>query len=564
MNRKITVQLIAFGFVASLAFQIVLAQTDSSSTQDEATPTTAQTLQAQNAQASLQLHDINQALADKRTQLENLQTQLDAAAEIDKEKITERITELQKSIGELETAFEKIAVSGINLRSLNDTEEAELDWRDELIQIARPVLSSLKEATEKPRKIEGLRSTIKLYEQRLEVIDKATESIELLGQNEMSAAVSEDLGKVAASWHERRSDIELALDAARNELQTLEGEDVDLLETVGRVVHEFLVGRGLTLLIALLTGAFVWYVMRGVRWLVGIWNRSHEDDDRSAKFRLVFYAYHFVTLVLVAFAVLTVLYVRGDILLLSLAIIMLAMLTLGAWRFLPGYIQEARLLLNVGAARQGERVIYNGLPFRIASINLYSELRNPKLKGSIRLPLSTIAELTSRPRIDEDWFPCKEDDYLLLPGDVFAHVIKQTVELVKVKIAGSIVQYQTADFLNLNVRNLSQEGFGVIVVFGIDYQHQKISLDKVPDRFKQGLTLAFEKAGLKDNLKDLLVDFKEANASSLDYLIYATMDGSCASKYFTINRLIQQTLVDICNQEDWGIPFSQITVHQAG
>lgn len=554
MNRKIIARLIATGFAASLAFQVVLAQTDSSSTQ---------TLQEQKVQAALQLHEINQALADKRAQLEDLQAQLDTAAEIDKDKITERISELKKSIDELETAFEKTAVSGVNLSSLTDTEETELDWRDELVQIARPVLSSLKEATEKPRKIEELRSTIKLYQQQLEVIDKATESIELMSQNEMSAAVSEDLGKVAATWDERRSDIELALDAARNELQTLEGEDIDLLETVGRVIHEFLVGRGLTLLIALLTGAFVWYVMRGVRWLVGSWKRSQEDDDRSAKFRLVFYVYHFITLVLVAFAVLTVLYTRGDILLLSLAIILLAMLTLGAWRFLPGYIQEARLLLNVGAARQGERVIYNGLPFRIASINLYSELRNPSLEGSVRLPLSTVAELTSRPRIDEDWFPCKAGDYLLLPDNVFAQVIKQTVELVKLKVTGSIVQYQTADFLNLHMRNLSQQGFGVIVVFGIDYQYQKISLDKVPERFRQGLTLAFEKAGLKDNLKDLLVEFKEASASSLDYLIYATMDGDSASKYFTINRLIQQTLVDICNQEDWGIPFSQITVHQA-
>lgn len=51
--------------------------------------------------------------------------------------------------------------------------------------------------------------------------------------------------------------------------------------------------------------------------------------------------------------------------------------------------------------------------------------------------------------------------------------------------------------------------------------------------------------GLKDKLKDLLVDFKEANASSLDYLIYATMEGNCAAQYFTINRLIQQILVEL-------------------
>lgn len=547
--------------VAFLTCQMALAQTDTPSS-DQLTPEEEVVLQTQRAQANLQLHEINQALADKRVQLEDLQTKLQSAEEIDKAKITERITELQKSVGELETAFEKIAVSGINLRNLVDAEEPDLDWQDELTQIARPILSSLKEATEKPRKIEELRSAIKLYEQRLEVIDKATESIELLEQNKMSAAVSKGLSEVASTWLERRKDIELSLDAARNELQNLQGEDVDIVETVSRVIHDFLVGRGLTLLIAIATGMLVWYTMRGLRWVVGVWRRSSEDTDRTAKFRLVFYAYHFVTMVLVALAVLTVFYVRGDILLLSLTIITLAMLALGTWRFLPGYIQEARLLLNVGAARQGERVIYNGLPFRIASLNLHSELRNPDLEGVIRLPLTEIAKMTSRPRSNEAWFPCKAGDYLLLPDNVFAQVLNQSVEQVKLKVAGSIVQYQSADFLKLSVRNLSQEGFGVIVVFGIDYQHQNISLDKVPERFKQGLTIAFEQADLKDDLKDLLVDFKEANASSLDYLIYATMHGHCASQYFTINRLIQKTLVDICNQEDWGIPFAQITVHQ--
>lgn len=552
-------------FVAFLTCQVALAQSDTPARSDQVTPEEAEeaeALQIERVQASLQLHEINQALADKRAQLEELQTKLQTAEDIDKAKISERIAELRKSVGELETAFEKIAVSGINLRYLDDAEEPDLDWRDELTQIARPILSSLKEATEKPRKIEELRSAIKLYEQRLEVIDKATESIDLLSQNEMSDAVNRGLRAIATTWFERRKDIELSLDAARNELQNLQGEDIDILETISGVIHDFLVGRGLTLLIAIVTGMVVWYAMRGLRWVVGAWRRSSQDTERSAKFRLVFYAYHFVTIALVALAVLTVFYVRGDILLLSLTIITLAMLTLGTWRFLPGYVQEARLLLNVGAARQGERVIYNGLPFHIASLNLYSELRNPELEGVIRLPLSEIARMTSRPRSNEAWFPCKAGDYLLLPDGAFAQVITQSVEQVKLKVAGSIVQYQSADFLQLSVRNLSQEGFGVIVVFGIDYRHQDISLDKVPERFKQGLTVAFEQAGLKDDLKNLLVDFKEANASSLDYLIYATMEGNCAAQYFTINRLIQQTLVEICNQEAWGIPFAQITVHQ--
>jgi hypothetical protein len=73
---------------------------------------------------------------------------------------------------------------------------------------------------------------------------------------------------------------------------------------------------------------------------------------------------------------------------------------------------------------------------------------------------------------------------VLLPDGAFGHVLQQTVELVRLKVLGSTVQFSATDFLQLNVRNLSREGFGVIVVFGIDYQHQEISLDQVPERFK--------------------------------------------------------------------------------
>ena len=152
---------------------------------------------------------------------------------------------------------------------------------------------------------------------------------------------------------------------------------------------------------------------------------------------------------------------------------------------------------------------------------------------------------------------------MLLPDGSFGQVLQQTVEMVRLKVVGSTVQFGTAEFLQLNVRNLSREGFGVMVVFGIDYQHQEISLNHVPERFMAGLKTAFEQADYGNDLKDLLVEFKEAGTNSLDYLIYATMGGSVAASYFTIARLIQQTCVDICNHEGWVIPFAQVTIHQA-
>jgi small-conductance mechanosensitive channel len=558
LNRTTIAQVTAIIFAVILILPTAAAQTSAAETVENAS-----SIDSQRAQAVRKLHAINAALTDKREQVRNLLAQLETANEADKEKLRKQIAALQQSIRELTESFEKFAVNGINLRNLAETEDQELDWRDELMQIVQPILNSLKEATEKPRRIEELRTTIALHEQQLEVISRATDSIALLDQHEMSPAVATGLDKISASWNERRRKIETSLDVARYELNNLESEEIEVLETVGRVVHEFVLGRGLTLLLALVTGILVWLIMRSLRRLLNHWRRPSQNKNQSARIRLLLYGYHLLTIVLVALAVVSVLYVRGDVLLLSLVIIALVMLALGVWRFLPGYIEEARLLLNLGAAREGERVIYNGLPFYIASLNLYSELRNPELEGAIRLPLAALAQMTSRRDTDEAWFPCRVGDYLLLPNGSFGHVHQQTIELVRLKVTSSIIEFRSADFLQLNVRNLSQEGFGIIVVFGIDYQHQKIALDRVPERFKEGINSAFAQADFSDDLENLVVEFKQAGTNSLDYLIYATMNGRSAASYFAITRLIQQTCVDICNREGWGIPFTQVTIHQA-
>ena len=551
--------------VATLLQSTVLAQTGDTSSGDTSSGEASQDQDQdlQRAESVRKLLAIKQSLNDKRERLRGLIDQIQNADPIEKEKLQRQIAGLRETIEDLTASFEIIAASGARLNQQVDPDEQPLDWRDELMQIARPLLSSLQEATEKPRRIEALRREISLYEQRLEVAQNAAESIARFDRESVPDLVAAGLDEVAASWRERSKDIQHSLELAREELSNLEQRDVDLLETFSHAIRDFIFGRGLTLLIAIFAGGLLWFVMRALREQVSKRRKKSGNKDYAARLRLLLYGYHLLTILLVAMAVLTVFYVRGDLLLLSLAIIALFMLALGAWRFLPQYIHEGRLLLNMGAAREGERVVYNGLPFRIAALNLFSRLQNPELEGSVRLPLSAVGELISRPAVDDTWFPSRVGEYLLLPDGAFAQVLQQTVERVRLKVMGSIVDYRSADFMQLNVRNLSREGFGLVVNFGIDYQHQSISLDQVPQRFKEGLQTAFSQSDYGDDLKNLVVEFKSAAASSLDYLIYATMEGSSAASYHAISRLIQQTCVNICNQEGWVIPFTQVTIHQA-
>jgi len=509
------------------------------------------------------LQTIRAALEDRREQVRNLLEQSATADEVDRKKLEEQIAGLQQRIRELTEAFEKTAADGLSLRSLEVADDSEFDWRAELVQIAQPVLDSLRDATDKPRRIAELRTSIELHRRQLLVASRALDALAQLDRQPAPPAVVERLAGVAASWRQRHDEINHALEASRDELRFLQAEKSRLLETMGASAYEFILGRGLTLLSALVAGVFLWYVLRMLRRLVSGHRRPAPGRARAARTRLLLYGYHLLSIVLVTLAVLSVFYVRGDVLLLSLAIIALIMLALGVWRFLPGYILEVRLLLNAGAARQGERLIYQGLPFKIDSLNLYSELRNPDLEGIVRLPLAALAQLASRPDTGEPWFPCRVGDYLLLSNGDFGQVLQQTVERVCIKVLGSPVEFATPDFLQLNPRNLSRDGFGVIVVFGIDYRHQDIALDRVPETFRSALEQAFTDAGFADDLKNLQVEFKAAGSSSLDYLIFATMDGNSAASYYAIERLIQRTCVAVCETHDWVIPFPQLSVHRA-
>ena len=269
------------------------------------------------------------------------------------------------------------------------------------------------------------------------------------------------------------------------------------------------------------------------------------------------------TAILIVFAILMVFYVRGDVLLLTLALIALAGGALTLRQTLPRYAAEIRLLLGVGPVREDERVILNGVPFKVDSLSIFTVLRNPVLEGFIRMPLHEMNEHISRPATKEPWFPCQPGDHVLLASGSLARVIRQTIELVEVAVVDSIMRIRTRDFIEQNVRNLSREGFGIACTFGIDYQHQAISLNTVPELFKTAITEYFERAGLKDDIKDILVEFNSAGNSSLDYRIYMVLKGTAANAYYRAQRMVQQACVDTCNNQGWVIPFTQVTVHSA-
>ena len=508
------------------------------------------------------LASIQQSIELKRNTISGIKEQLKLTKDgSERLELEQKIERIKTEIANLHLSFEQVALGGINLGLLSQQPEQKINWQDELEQISRPILSTLKRFTERPRQLDNLRIEIERLENQLKEIHKATKSIDSLLGQAPTTDVANSLTQLQADWVQRRDDARRELAITRYKLANLKMEGQAWQQNTWETVVEFLIGRGLTLFLAIIISLAVWLGSKAILNTYWRWLYKTQHDIGAMRAPLVIYSYRLVTAIIIVLVILLVFYLRGDVLLLTLAFIALAGVALSLRQTLPRYAAELRLLLGIGPVREKERLVLDGIPLKVESLSIFAVLQNPALEGVIRLPLHSMNALASRPAGLERWFPCQPGEYILTDTGNLGRVLRQTIEFVEIAVLDSIVQVQTKDFLNQNIRNLSREGFGVSGTFGIDYQHQAICLDIVPERLREGIVKRFEMAGLKDDIESMLVEFKAAGASSLDYQIYMIINGRAASAYFKVQRLVQQACVETCNREGWVIPFTQITVH---
>ena len=511
------------------------------------------------------VNSLAESKKNQRQQIKWLNARLEKLKDsTEREPIEQELLQRNESLSRSRKSMEQLLVGGVEIAALTNEPAPAVSWQDELQQVMMPLLASLRELTAKPRRIESLRTGIDADEERLRAVTKARAGLARFDKLELSPDARTALDSLNRQWRARESEIQQSLDVARTQLASLDDEDTSWAADLTSVVNDFLRDRGITLLLALGIGCFVWLILRGLYWLYA-WLAYRKQGPKSrSHIRLARFIRLGMTTMLSVIAMLCVFYMRSDVLLFTLSIVIIAFSLLSLRQWLPHYVREARILLNVGPVREGERVLIDGVPFEAKSINVYSLFMNPDLRGMRRLPIGALHGMTSRPSLgDEAWFPSRVGDCVMLADGTFGQVLSQTIDFVQLSVMGSPLMLPTSTFAQQGVRNISREGFGIGVTFGIDYQHQAIALEQVPAAFEDAARAAFRAAGLGRLLKELKVEFSAASASSLDFRIFATFDGKAADKYFAVGRLIQRACVETCNQRGWGIPFQQITVHQA-
>ena len=494
------------------------------------------------------LESLAQMLADKRAERRAVAPPDRAAAE-----------RLDAEIRQLRWQFAGLAAH-LQVQQFDQPAESQFDVQAEFEQLLRPLLRALKDVTAGPRQIAELEARLEQVSERRQTAQSARAAVQatLDALPVGSAARAEAERELREHWDPELRELGSQMLVLNANLSRRRQQQQPLLTSVTENVQSFLQNSGLNLVLAALVFVSVYFLLR----LLSSW-LLRRQSERGFPLRLVEVLAQVLTILIAVAATMVVPYARNDWLLLTVGIVFLVGAGWVIVRMAPQFFEQIRLILNVGAVREGERILVDGLPFRVDALRFYSLLVNPDLTGgALRMPIRDLVDQRSRPTDpSEPWFPCRTGDVVALADGVVGQVQLQTPEVVVVVERHDAPRsYTTASFLEQNPRNLSH-GFEVVVTFGIDYRHQAEATTTVPANLRtfieRGLAINADAAAVRE----VRVELANAGDSSLNYVVLVQFDGSAAVHFHDLDYRVNTLLVAACSEHDYGIPFPQLTVH---
>jgi hypothetical protein len=532
---------------------------------DAIVPVAGEPIITSKQQSVLALESVRDSIRSADERIAALVGEERIATAAEKGRIEEEIKDLVTRRHVLRSDFESIA-TGIDLAEYDQPAAARFDLAGEVQSLVRPIVDELKELTKKPREIEQYRSELSIWRKRLETTDVAVANLELL-PHDIGPELATAIEATRQKWDERRQQAENRIQAISYQLEQATGNQPSLFSSFREGLRSFFRSRGRNLFFCLIAFFGTFFLLRYGHDRINRLAPWVKKGERPVYTRIVDVSLYLFSLIGAVVAAMLVLYATGDWVLLGLAIIVLLGLVLAAKNGLPKFYAHGRILMNLGEVREGERVVYDGIPWKVERLSFFTTLTNEQLRGGVlRLPVNRIDGLVSRAMspTGELWFPSSEGDWVDLPDEGKGKVLSQTPEFVQiVKLGGARVTIPTAEFLLKSPVNLSRS-FRISIRFGIDYKHLATSTTTVPETLRTHLTREIPTLiEEREQLIRLKVEFAEASTSSLDYAIIADFDGSLAHRYEFLTRALQRLAVDCCLANHWEIPFTQITLHNA-
>jgi len=543
-------------FILILSLNLVTAQ-NSDQRAGNSPPTTKEKLES--------LRTITEPLSKALSEVDKFQAELqNAETEDSKEEIKTRIDAERQRIAQLRGNFRDI----LGGSEAADYEDVAIDGKgiqDQASELLQPFLSAIREATSEPRELDALRKALSAAKERKRKTDIVLTRVDELIAASENEVLNAELNSARRTWASRQADASSQIAVNQVQIDDRTRDRRSIWEKISSGFNKFFKSKGMNLLFAILAGGIGFFATRKLyQWLRHI-SPVHKKDRNNFTSRISDILAMAIAIIVALSGIILVFYTRGDWLLLTLVVIFLIGVAWAGKTAVPPYLNQIKMILNLGSVREGERVIYDGLPWKVSKLGFYTIFTNSRLDGGqLRVPIRNVMEMISRPVAPREvWFPTETDDWVILSDDTYGKSIIQTPDQVVIlRLGGSMKTYPTRDFLELSPENLSK-GFRVSVVFGIDYSHQADCTTTIPEIFNRALHTQLLEVYGKDAVRSVITEFTSASASSLDYVVLADFDGSVASRVNRIKRQIQRVCVDTCNENGWIIPFTQITIHQS-
>ena len=317
--------------------------------------------------------------------------------DFDQTEASKKIAALQIESDELGSEFSKIS-SGLNVDELPEAGSASIMIEEEIREIFKPIIQEFREITAAPRKAEELRTDINELERKLQILDEATTSLRKTITASNPQPLKDALELEAQKIKDTRLEIETELGIAQSKLEDLQRDSPTFLESLSMFVQDFFRSRGTHLLIAIGVTLITLLVIRIIyRFMMKVGPRNHTRGETFTG-RLIHLCFMLASFVGGVIAFLFTLYLANDWLLLAFALLFLFGLAWTGKNTIPQFFEQGKMILNLGTVRQNERIIYEGIPWEVQKVNLYTSLLNPALEGGkIRLPIRDLMDLHSRP-----------------------------------------------------------------------------------------------------------------------------------------------------------------------
>lgn len=507
------------------------------------------------------LDALGESITRREQAREELYLRMQSAVDpMQREALLPQLEKLNTEIATLNRRFQTIALK-TDISLFVEKPKEEFDWQQKAYDIAAPVFDKLEEMTKESRELSELKSGLALNQERRQTAGEAVESLEKLLSANPEPDLRSRLEDLKETWSDYLEDAENQVTFYELQLKQREEAKASLMEQSGKAAKNFIRTLGMDLLLGLASFGAVFFLMRGLYSALSKFSPS-KKKGRSLSSRLTTLIWTLLTVLFSLGALLAAFNARGSIFLLSLTMIFLLGVAWAGIKTLPVFMEQIRMMLNMGAVREDEVLMYEGLAWKVNNISFRTELVNPLLNGGVlTIPTPMLVGSVSRPAGDkEEWFPSRENDWVILKDGTFGRVAYQTPTAVQiVQLGGAQKVYLTQEYLLQDPTVLST-GFRKEVFFGLDYRHLPEITSSIPASIETHLTSVLEER-LGDDLQHVGVQLAEAADSSLRLRIVVDCKGDAAKHWPIISMWVQAAIVELSAEKDWTIPFPQLQVH---